>query len=363
MHEPEAAAIYSTRTRGFSAEEIAAWAPEARIEADGEGADWKSVKVVWPGGSLTVKQIEQDLEEHLDGLQGHVMRCAGGMNACAHALLQRIDLVRHSYGTVAEPGSNDPIETLRKRMAHEGRGVIFGDNCIYDPCLRPLLDSQGSRDEGQLEYWPDSIERQERSCVALHERRIEVPVELPPVPGEAEVRLRTRDEIVERCMALYATACRAAPGGVSARKARGFLTGFENALSPAETTFLEKWFPARQSRIQFAWRFESLWVLLWALQMTDELGEPTRPRQVDEIGAAMALPSDRLFNAELRPTCEILDQLDFIYRCHWATTDARIKAERPSGGLDPGVVVERHHALNWLTCHQNADWDDVSTDT
>jgi hypothetical protein len=28
-----------------------------------------------------------------------------------------------------------------------------------------------------------------------------------------------------------------------------------------------------------------------------------------------------------------------------------------------GVVAERHHALNWLTCLGDADWDDVDTPT
>lgn len=358
----ESAAIYSARSRGFTREEIASWASDAQIEEDREGDDWKSIKVVWPEASLTINRSEQDAE-HLDGFRSHVMDCAGEMDARAHALLQRIGCVRHCYGTEAAPRATDLAEALLQRMAHEGRGLIFRDDCVYDSSLRPLLEPDGTRVEGELEYWPDSIERRKRSCVALHERRIEAPVELPPVPGEAEVRLRARDDITGRCMALYAIACRAVPGGVSARKARRFLAGFENTLSPAEAEFLATWLPDRQSKIQFAWRFESLWTLLWALRMVKEIGEPTKPRSVDEIGAAMALPSDRLFNAELRPTAQILDHLDFIYRCHWATTDARIKAEPPPGGLDPGVVMERHHALKWLTCFQNAEWDDVSTDT
>jgi hypothetical protein len=28
-----------------------------------------------------------------------------------------------------------------------------------------------------------------------------------------------------------------------------------------------------------------------------------------------------------------------------------------------GVVAERHHALNWLVCFGDADWDDVDTPT
>ena len=56
---PEPATIYSTRARRFSREEIASWAPAARIEGDGEGDEWESINLVWPDGSLTVNQSEQ----------------------------------------------------------------------------------------------------------------------------------------------------------------------------------------------------------------------------------------------------------------------------------------------------------------
>ena len=31
--------------------------------------------------------------------------------------------------------------------------------------------------------------------------------------------------------------------------------------------------------------------------------------------------------------------------------------------MDYDVVIERHHALNWLIGYENQQWDDVSTDT
>ena len=65
----------------------------------------------------------------------------------------------------------------------------------------------------------------------------------------------------------------------------------------------------------------------------------------------------------MRPASEILDALDLHYRLHWATTSARTKGEPAPAGLEPGVVFERHYALNWLTCFQDAEWDDVDTPT
>lgn len=54
--------------------------------------------------------------------------------------------------------------------------------------------------------------------------------------------------------------------------------------------------------------------------------------------------------------------MDLIYRIDWAIVDARLNNKEPPGGFDPGVVFERHYALNWLTRYSD-DWDDVTTDT
>jgi hypothetical protein len=59
----------------------------------------------------------------------------------------------------------------------------------------------------------------------------------------------------------------------------------------------------------------------------------------------------------------ILNEVDLIYRYHWAVRQASLDGEFAPGGLDVGVVQERHHALNWLICYCDADWDDVGTDT
>jgi hypothetical protein len=68
-------------------------------------------------------------------------------------------------------------------------------------------------------------------------------------------------------------------------------------------------------------------------------------------------------DATLRPVAEVLDEADLIYRYDWAVVDARINNKPVPLGVDPGVVQERHYALNWLIGYMDQDWDDVSTDT
>ncbi len=70
-----------------------------------------------------------------------------------------------------------------------------------------------------------------------------------------------------------------------------------------------------------------------------------------------------LKNASLRAQGEILDAADLVCRYHWAIVNARVNDREPPSGLDSSVVIERHHALNWLMGYMNQEWDDVSTDT
>jgi len=82
------------------------------------------------------------------------------------------------------------------------------------------------------------------------------------------------------------------------------------------------------------------------------------------VGVIVNLGRDRFVaQAALRPAGELLDAADLIYRYHWATREAELRGREPPAGLDPGVVMERHYALNWLIGYLGLDWDEVSTDT
>ncbi len=59
---------------------------------------------------------------------------------------------------------------------------------------------------------------------------------------------------------------------------------------------------------------------------------------------------------------EVLDEADLNYRCYRAVKDAFERGEQPPAGLDRGVVIERHIALNWLRCYHSHAWDDVTPD-
>ena len=60
---------------------------------------------------------------------------------------------------------------------------------------------------------------------------------------------------------------------------------------------------------------------------------------------------------------DTLPCVDLCFRIHWAVTDARVNGNEAVHDLDPGVALERHRSLNWLTCFEDADWDEVDTPT
>ena len=105
--------------------------------------------------------------------------------------------------------------------------------------------------------------------------------------------------------------------------------------------------------------------MLWALGFLPELGRPDKIVDVRRIAGLMKDKAPKLLHDEgrLRPAGELLDAADLIYRYNWACVDARVNGRATPAGLDCGVVIERHHALNWLIGYLGQAWDDVSTDT
>ncbi len=139
----------------------------------------------------------------------------------------------------------------------------------------------------------------------------------------------------------------------------------EPYLTPAERRFIESRTPSQQDRVQFSWRYEGVFVLNWALGFVEEIARPDHPVDVASMATMMRElgPDEFRARASLRDGAQILDLLDLTYRYHWAAVDARINGREAPSGLDEGVVMERHYALNWLSRYGDQEWDDVSTDT
>lgn len=310
---------------------------------------------------------DPELTEHLNGFIGFVMRTRPQMTAALYATLRHIERVQTQISFEVDPAVFDEMVG----WAQQANAIFFmPDGAVLNPSGAVLVDPSGAPGTAAVPFPADAVLRKQSTDTALAERHIRVPASLPPVVGETEVQLRSAEDVARRALALMLVAVRAeslsAGEPLPVAELREKLSAGYDAASPAEHAFLSEEQPPEQSIVNSVWRYEALFVLAWALGLFDELPFPDRICDVPAVAKAF-FDADRarlVSEARLRDASDILDALDLHYRLHWAARQAmQVEHKEPPAGLEPGVLQERHHALNWLTRFADAEWDDVDTPT
>lgn len=218
-----------------------------------------------------------------------------------------------------------------------------------------------------------SQQRKEESIAYLINNNIPYLESLPFIEDSDTVKLRDVEEIVQRAIALGLIAnyslCHL-EGTDTVENKRGLLNAIEhyNALAfftEKERAFIFNDNIDEQQAIQFVWQFECVYVLLWALSLIIELKYPDEICSVPEVMSFIFGFDDiNTFNesVQLKDVEDIIDQADLIYRLDWACVEARIKNVEITE-VNSEIILERHRALNWLICYDDANWDDVTMDT
>jgi hypothetical protein len=211
----------------------------------------------------------------------------------------------------------------------------------------------------------EAISRKARSEEILKNERVPFVSHLPVIRTEKDSKRRSVEEVSRRAIALCLVAVKGE--GLEQEVFDKIVKDYEisSAFSPAERKFIGNPVPSPHDRAQFVWRYECYWVMLWALGFVDDL---KRPDTICDVGPAVKILHDLgakrfMEKSKLRSQKEILDAADLIYRYDWAAVNARIKNQPTPAGLNGEVIMERHHALNWLIRYMDQQWDDVSTDT
>jgi len=231
-------------------------------------------------------------------------------------------------------------------------------------------------DQGKKETKED-IKRKECSFAILKEKDIPYIPHLRAAMMEKDAKIRSIEEIAKRLFAIFAVCVysEARSSDETWESAQEYIEkvneilkgGFKKILSPSEKKYLSVKKPTRQDIVKFGWRYEGCNVLLWALGFLDELVYPDTICDVPAIAKILWKQKSIdsfIKKAKLRTNKEILDAADLTLRYDWACVDARIKKHENPAGLDGGVVYERHYTFNWLIgANNNADWDNISTDT
>lgn len=217
----------------------------------------------------------------------------------------------------------------------------------------------------------EPIQRKAASEELLKQKGIPYFSGLPCIESEDETELQDPEEVGIRIACLFCVA------GIAFHHSDDIFRRFHERylkkhqlwdhLSPEELAFLSDPSPEQLRINEFTWRSEDLFLLMWTVGLFGKLPWPDRQTDPSQVVAAFpsldTSPWRFIAELQLRPTAEILDASDLLYRLHWATTQARVEGKPPPGGLEPGVIYEWHYAINWVTKYDDAGWDEVSTDT
>ena len=220
------------------------------------------------------------------------------------------------------------------------------------------------------------IQRKQNSIEILKSKKIPYLEELRSAVFDAETTLQSKETILQRLIATYATAIQAevyASGKYDnpEQKMKEQIDLLNEKyhvseyFSPKEKEYIDHP-PVKEPKLfnSYGWRYECCAVFLWALSLLD-LKEPNQICEAVELGNIIWNHDfDSLSKAaKLRSKEEILSLQDLTLRYDWACADARIN-NKTIDALDFGVIYERHYALNWLlTVDGISDCDAVTTTT
>ncbi len=296
------------------------------------------------------------------------------MNATLFSVLQHLSRARHQITIeIAE----EDLEQLALWGRQSNSIFALPDQTLRDPDGALLVDALNSESStntngvpvGTVPYPMDAVERQAKNRELLAQKKILITPDLPPIQGEGEVAGKVPDEVAWRALALFIVAVRAESIAtnqiipVDQLRAKSPMS-FE-ALTPQEHAFMQDEAADPQTVVQFAWRYEALYALQWALGMHDSMSFPNDICDVPRIAETMVDQPDReiVVDAQLRPIDELLDATDLNYQLLWAARQAHLDGSDPPSGIDGGVLVERQHALNWILPIDESNWDEVDTPT
>lgn len=211
----------------------------------------------------------------------------------------------------------------------------------------------------------DQLTRKKRSIDLLRAQGIPVLDSLPVIVDESRSLRRTDREVAGRALALMIAAVKGETGDQALIDTLIDQYDAADLFTPAERAFISAPNPSEQMRVEMSWRYEGVHTLLWALGFYDALMPPDQIVDVYAMGTLLReLGPDGLQNkARLRPQAELLDMADLVYRMDWAVVNARVNGKPAPPGIDPGIVYERHYALNWLIGYAGLSWDEIRTDT
>ncbi|MEP0211577.1 MAG: DUF4272 domain-containing protein [Cellulophaga sp.] len=331
------------------------------------------------------------LNENLKGLYGYINSLPTNKDKVKGLCLAKVQTLNAEF-SIQQEGTIKNLKEIILELAQELDALLFvqpdalisksNGQHFLDKNLDLIIDGDGNceieelvvnidskyYDKPQTEATEDQKLRKEQNDAFIASKNIKVNKNLPFVESEDSVEIRSAKEIAERVTILAVTNF-VAFNSMSGSDALEYISKYNltDLVTPKELDFLQN--PTEDKKSQETWKCECIWVLFWALDKTTEIGFPNALADLNNIPTEQyPVGKDKdpwnFINAQtsVKSTAEILNANDLYYRLDWACVDARINGLQIEE-VHPGVVYERHYALNWLINYNNAQWDDVSCDT
>ncbi|MDR0567613.1 MAG: DUF4272 domain-containing protein [Spirochaetaceae bacterium] len=345
--------------------------------------------------TLSINTRGEYINRHISGMYTYFARAECKNTALHKSVLNQIRLCNCIIGCSFMQDDNENragfIYNAMFAAAKDINGIVLLRNMsLFSGDGKLLLSIEGASDfdeynpignadflDAGKEETVSDIARRRRSIAVLEKKGIPYIPHLPAAVLESDAKVRPPEEIAGRLFAMFAVCayCEALNGGANRNQAQKYLHkvnailngGLDAHLTPKEKVFLSVDSPEQRDLVNFSWRYECCYALMWSLGFVKEPAYPEQVCNVSEIAETLwnqdGLPAF-LALAKPRSEEEILDAADLILRYDWACVDARIHGKESPAGLNSEVVAEWHYAFNWLIgANNNADWDDISPDT
>lgn len=331
------------------------------------------------------------LSRNLKGLYGYINSLPTSNEKVKDLFLHKIQTINCEFSVIQEQGTTKDLKNLILNLAQNFDAFLFvqpntiisksGGQHFLDRNLNLIIDGQGNCEISNLNVEVDAKYFENEQVTILNDQRerrakseeVCISRNIPVyknqnslfVESEETVKIRTKQEVVDRAIALCYLEIKSENAEVEILADLDKKYNVLAKLTPNEKVFALADNPTEQQITEANWRAESYHVLLWALGYIENLDFPSQICNIGKDVSYLFSKTESEFSdkATLRTKTEILDQADLILRLNWACVSARIKNQPAPGGLDSSVVYERHYALNWLTHFQNQDWDSVTTPT
>lgn len=373
MSEP--VAIFVPSDAALPLDELFELSGNEAIEAQHVGERMVSARITWDDVVLTFSTVSvAQQDEAVEAFQAQVDALLGDRDdKRASKTRRRAERMVQVMYCTAEPDWD---------AGRKAQLLVQGIMEYYDYALMlaagAIYNENGNIEVGppnsKLKYWAvvqeeietgEALERKKRSIEALKKEGVPTIGHLPVVVDEANLRLRSAAEAIQRAAILYFLSRYAEGQTREWFKERIEHYRLQESVTEQEWAFVNQTEAPEYMILRSSQRLESCWTLLWATGYVNRLQRPDSFCDEEYIGMIINTRSiDQLLQeSRLRYTGDLLDALDLHYRYHWAIVDAELYGKQPPRGLEPAVVYERHYALNWLTCHLDEEWDQLTTNT